>query len=284
VSISTASPKAPADRTSDHRWWAAEPHKSELERLIREGAGTLDIPRATADTAYTRPIAAYDALVERELSRVAVHCQSLNQLLEAHVGAVDRVLDVGCGTGATTVAMALSEGLSARELVGLDPNEHSLTAARVRARAHHIDPQRIRFSSIEPQAPLPFTDGRFDLTVCVSVIEYLHAPRDRQRLVSELERVTRPGGHLLLVTPSPFRLRDHHTQRLIGDWRRTAGYPWASPPWQLAAMFRASDRVDVRRHQLESGLGRRGLPVRVPAPLGFLANALPWQKMLMRKR
>ena len=285
MSHTTASQRKASDRSpSRPAWWAAEPHKSELERLIREGAGTLDIPRAPAETAYTRPIAAYDALVERELSRVALHCRSLNRLLEEHVGRVDRILDGGCGTGATTVAMALSEVLDARELVGVDPNEHSLAAARVRARAHHVDPGRIDFAPIEPNEPLPFGDATFDLTVCVSVIEYLHEPSERQRLVTELERVTRSGGHVLLITPSPFRLRDYHTRRLLGDWRREAGYPWASPPWQLAAMFGASDRIDVRAHQLESGLERRGVSLDVPAPLAFLASALPWQKLLVRKR
>lgn len=265
-------------------WIASEPHRSELVRLLRQGAGTLDIPRAGTDTPFTRSIAAYDALVARELGRVAVHAQSLNRLIEERVGAVDRVLDVGCGTGATTVAIALSERMAVREVVGVDPNDLSLAAARVRARAHHVDPQRIRFQAIAPTGPLPFASEAFDLTVCVSVIEYLHAPAERQRLVSELERVTRSGGHVLLITPSPFRLRDYHARRVFGDWRRSEGYPWASPPWQLAGMFRASDRIDVRAHQLSSGLSRRGIPIAPPRALRLLAFGLPWQKLLFRKR
>lgn len=263
-----------------------EPYRSEFVELIRRGAGTLDIHGAEAETSYTVEIEAPDALIQRELDRVAIHLNSLNVLLETFVGPVERVLDVGCGTGATTVAMAMSHVLSPREVIGVDPNLHSLEAAEVRARGHELPESKCAFAPIEPGAPLPYDSESFDLTTCVSVIEYVHRVPDRRALVHELERVTRPGGHVLLITPSPFRLRDYHTDRWLGDWRREDGYPWCSPPWQLEGLFASSDIVPVRAHQIEHGLRKRGLPLPwLPRPVAsFMGYALPWQKVLARKR
>lgn len=261
-----------------------EPYLTEFMRLVREGAGTLDIPEASVETCYTRPIAAYDALVEREVRRVVLHRESLNKLLERFVGSAERILDVGCGTGATTAAMALSEVIGAREIVGVDPNEHSLAAARVRARGHGLTEPRVRFQAIAPRPPLPFDDGSYDLTVCVSVIEYLPTHEERRRFAADLVRVTRPGGHVLLITPNPLRLRDYHTGRFFGDWRREGGFPWASPPWDLAKLLPDCDLLDVRAYQIENGLRRLGLSLRVPPRWAFVGHALPWQKILVRKR
>ena len=101
----------------------------------------------------------------------------------------------------------------------------------------------------------------------------------------ELLRVTRKGGHVCLITPNPLRLRDYHTHRWLGDWRRTAGYPWASAPWELAGMFRGHEARFLLKEQLAHGLARRTVPgaslLSRCAPLGWL---LPWQKLLVRKR
>jgi 2-polyprenyl-3-methyl-5-hydroxy-6-metoxy-1,4-benzoquinol methylase len=45
--------------------------------------------------------------------------------------------------------------------------------------------------------PLPYEDDSFDIVTCWSVIEHLH---DYSRAVSEMKRVCRDGGHILLTT------------------------------------------------------------------------------------
>ncbi|WP_428263168.1 class I SAM-dependent methyltransferase [Haliangium sp.] len=260
-------------------------YHARLAKLIQLGAGTLDIPASSAETPFTKEIEAPPDLIQRELDRVALHQRSMNVLLEDFVGPVDRVLDVGCGTGATTVAMALSSLLGPEEVIGVDPNRRSLEAAEVRALAHGVA-DKCRFQAIEPGVPLPFEDDSFPLVTCVSVLEYLDEPAARQALINDLIRVTMPGGYVFLATPSPWRLLDYHGKRLLGDWRRRPGFPWASPPWALAAMFHGCELISVRGHQVEHGLRKRGLPASLlPHRVSELAGwALPWQKLLARKR
>jgi SAM-dependent methyltransferase len=271
--------------SSTHTLRPTEPCLSEFISLVRDGAGTLDIHDAQDDASpFTRPVQAYDALVVREVERVRIHLQSICRLLERHVGPAASVLDVGCGTGATTVAVALTPGLKVRKIVGVDPNELSLRAARARWAAYQPGDERVSFDAIAPNQSLPFADNSFDLTLCVSVIEYLGDAPSRELLARELLRVTRPGGHVCLVTPNPFRLFDYHTRRLFGDLRRTSGYPWASWPWELKRMFRGHSTRVLLSEQLEHGFEHRKFPgatiINKIAPLAWL---LPWQKMIVKK-
>jgi ubiquinone/menaquinone biosynthesis C-methylase UbiE len=52
---------------------------------------------------------------------------------------------------------------------------------------------------LEPDAPLPFDDGAFDLVLCAETIEHV---RDVQFLLSETRRVLVPGGTLAVTTPA----------------------------------------------------------------------------------
>lgn len=62
---------------------------------------------------------------------------SEDQLVDAvRAGSARRVLDVGCGTGATTLAVARSLGMSGR-CIGVDISEPTLALARARAEREH---------------------------------------------------------------------------------------------------------------------------------------------------
>ena len=52
---------------------------------------------------------------------------------------------------------------------------------------------------LEPDAPLPFVDGEFELVLCAETIEHV---RDVQLFLSEVRRVLRPGGGFALTTPA----------------------------------------------------------------------------------
>ena len=105
----------------------------------------------------------------------------------------DRALDLGCGAGDFTAALARAGA----EAVGVDVAE----AALERARSRHPE---VEFRLVPFDGPLPFEDGSFDLVWSSEVIEHV---ADTARWLSEVRRVLVPGGRLLLTTPSHGRVR-----------------------------------------------------------------------------
>ena len=264
-----------------------EPHLSHFCELLKAGAGTADVQDRSTHVGFAVPVAGEgwstrNQWIQREVDRVAVHRGNLCAILDEFVGRAERILDVGCGTGATTVAMALTEGLGARELVGLDPNNSSLEASRVRALGHELPMDRISFQHLEPDCVLPLASNRFDLTVSVSVIEYIHAQEQRAQFAAELLRVTKPGGYVYLSTPNPLRLLEHHTGRLLGNQIRRPGFPWANTRRELRHMLAGAEVVPLRAFYAHHAGHRFG--VHIAGPLGWVVERLaPWQKLLVRK-
>jgi SAM-dependent methyltransferase len=260
-----------------------EPYRSQFIRLIREGVATRDIHDSDGIGGYdARPLAssiASDAFVDRELSRVAMHSGNLCSTLVDHIGSSKRILDLGCGTGGTTVALARS-ALNAEELIGVDANKNVLGAAELRALGYDLPAKRVKFLHSPAGSPLDFPDGSFDLATCVSVLEFISAEQARRQFVAEILRVVKCGGHVFLATPGPFRLREHHSRRVFGDWRRSRGYPWSSPPWSIRTMFADCEMIPLARHRLRRHKTLRSLDWAAPA-LGW---AFPWQQFLFRKR
>jgi SAM-dependent methyltransferase len=103
-----------------------------------------------------------------------------------------RLLDAGCGSGRT-----LDDLARYGRVTGLDI---SPTAVRVaRTRGHDV-----RLADI---ANIPFPDGRFDVVTCLDVLEHV---ADDRRALSELVRVTRPGGAILVTAPAYPALWSEH--------------------------------------------------------------------------
>jgi len=108
-------------------------------------------------------------------------------LLE-RVSAGQRVLDLGCGEAHFAAELAQAGA----EVVGADVAEHALR----RARARH--PQ-LELTLLPAQGPWPLADASFDAVWAGEVIEHV---ADTAAWMSELRRVLRPGGRLLLSTPA----------------------------------------------------------------------------------
>jgi ubiquinone/menaquinone biosynthesis C-methylase UbiE len=97
----------------------------------------------------------------------------------------ERVLDSGCGAGAFAFAIAPL----VRDVVGVDLASELITAGRERA------PANVTLLEGDAEA-LPFGVGEFDIAGCLRV---LHHARRPELVVSELARVTRPGGRVVVV-------------------------------------------------------------------------------------
>lgn len=110
-------------------------------------------------------------------------------ILKSIVGAREyfrgRILDVGCGEKPY------------RELVGADPAGY--------VGADH--------DALPPKTPdvctdvlrLPFRDGSFDTVFSTQVLEHV---RDPFTMYSEMTRVLRPGGHLIVTAPQSWPLHE----------------------------------------------------------------------------
>lgn len=107
----------------------------------------------------------------------------------AGVKPVDRVLDVACGPGAFVLAAAPR----VRFARGIDLTPGMLRQARQFQRERGIE--NVGFDRGEAEH-LPYADGTFDLVSCQFAFHHMPHPEASLR---EMVRVTRPGGHLLIV-------------------------------------------------------------------------------------
>ena len=121
--------------------------------------------------------------------------------LLAHARAGTRALDLGCGEGVFTALLAEAGA----DAVGVDVAE----AALARARARHPGPEYLLAA---PDGTLPLADASFDLVWASEVIEHVG---DTARWLSEVRRVLRSGGVLLLTTPD-HRLLSRLRLALVG--------------------------------------------------------------------
>jgi SAM-dependent methyltransferase len=111
------------------------------------------------------------------------------------LGATRRALDLGCGDGRLTAE------LDAAELTAADVSRVALERARTRLPGAHI-------VELEPDQPLPFADGSFELVLTAETAEHV---RDLQLFLSEIRRVLVQGGRLALTTPAtPALARPEH--------------------------------------------------------------------------
>ena len=106
-----------------------------------------------------------------------------------------RILDFGFGTGANLLHFA-SQGF---EMHGVEISTHAL--ARAQERLHGAQLQAT-LELVTPGQRLPYEDAFFDVTYAWQMLYYNNLAGWRSAL-AELERVTKPGGRLLIATAAP---------------------------------------------------------------------------------
>ncbi|MEX1018676.1 MAG: class I SAM-dependent methyltransferase, partial [Litorilinea sp.] len=124
--------------------------------------------------------------------------QRMLDLLEVRAG--QRLLDVGCGTGAL-LHVAAARGL---DVLGVDLSPVALTHARAR---YELD-TRLLLGSGED---LPCADAGFDYVVNLGSLEHFLDPA---LAVQEMARVLKPGGKAALLVPN-----SHHLRALYNVWK-----------------------------------------------------------------
>jgi SAM-dependent methyltransferase len=104
----------------------------------------------------------------------------------------ERVVEVGCGTGVLTRWVA-EHTRGANPITAVDINRYLLQEAQGLARAAGLQ-NVITFQEGNGMA-LPLSDGAFDVTLSLTVLE----EGDADRMLAELVRVTRPGGRVAAI-------------------------------------------------------------------------------------
>jgi len=107
----------------------------------------------------------------------------------AGIESAERVLDVGCGTGSLTFALAGNRNIGS--IHGLDFSSIYVEHAK----RHNRDP-RVEFR-VGDACALPFPDASFDHALSMLVLQFI--PKCAEA-VREMRRVTRPGGTVAAAT------------------------------------------------------------------------------------
>jgi ubiquinone/menaquinone biosynthesis C-methylase UbiE len=196
--------------------------------------------------AYFRQEASYWAEIYHHHGiKEAIHQERLRAALamadSLRLPGAARVLDIGCGAGLATVALAGRGFL----VEAIDPVGLMIDATRRRAMEAGVgDRVTTRMGDVHA---VPFADRAFDLVVALGVLPWLPQVEEPLR---EMARVLRPGGCMIVTVDTRWQLR-----QLLD--------PLASPltqgPRRLAANMLGRSSHGIRSHVTSLRAFRRAL-------------------------
>ena len=181
--------------------------------------------RTLVDTHFHSRVTQWRDVYEQEGLDGAIYRKRLDIVLrwidELAIPTQERVLEIGCGAGRCTVALAqrgyLIHATDSVEGMLNSTHEHAVEAGVSSAVT----------TSLGDAHNLAFPDGSFGLVLAIGVIPYLNFP---QKGLSEMVRVLRPGGFLLVTAGNRWRLND-----VLDPW----GCPLVQPAKKfIGAIFR----------------------------------------------
>jgi SAM-dependent methyltransferase len=147
-------------------------------------------PRTVEQTNFDAIAEIYDSvfpphIIEHYMER------RVNYLLRYAAGRGQSVLDVGAGTGLLVERLS-DHGL---DVVALDPFPQML--GQLQQRRPDIE------TVVAHGDDIPFPDDAFDLTYSVAVMHHIAEPPRVRRTLSEMVRVVRPGGRIVVWDHNP---------------------------------------------------------------------------------
>ena len=181
------------------------------------------------------------------------------------------VLEVGCGAGLTTVALARRGYV----VDAIDTVEAMIGLTRQAALAAGVG-SRVR-TSLESVLEMTFPAQHFDLVVSMGVLPWLEQPKD---VLSEMSRVVKPGGHVIVTADNHWCLSQMFDPLCFPGLR--------SARWKIADMLkrfglRKASRPRLYRHsirQIDALLSQVGLQKLQGMTIGFGPFTLFKQKLL----
>ena len=151
---------------------------------------------------------------------------------ELGLPAGEPVLEIGCGAGASTVALA-KRGYLVHAIDSVpDMLNHTQQAASDAEVSSSV------FTTLADAHDLAFPSGEFGLVLAIGVIPYLHSPT---KALEEMARVLRPDGYLVVTQGNRRRLNSlinpwlwpalQPAKRAIGNVLRPFRKPRPQPNW-----------------------------------------------------
>lgn len=196
-----------------------------------EAAATLDADAVRA--AYRRWAAVYDAVfggVSGWGRRRAA--AEVNRLPGS------RVLEVGVGTG-----LALPHYRPEKRIVGIDLSAEMLAIAQTRVAREHLS-NVSTLLEMDAEAT-SFPSGSFDIAVAMFVASVVPNPH---RLLSEMRRVVRPGGHILFVNHfAAERGPRWWVERMLAPASRKLGW---HPDFMVEDLLPGAERAGARLRRM----------------------------------
>lgn len=110
----------------------------------------------------------------------------------------DIFLDIGCGSGDYSVAAAREVGMEGGHVYATDIQPHLLEGLRTRAASLDLENLTAISSDIR-KPPLPFDDKSIDLCFISTVLHAVDLAAIREMLFSEIHRILKTGGRLVII-------------------------------------------------------------------------------------
>ena len=147
--------------------------------------------------------------------------RTTEKILQNNEGKITfRILDLGCGDGTNLFEVCdRCSHYSNLNWYGLDLDGAAIQSASERSRyrreTRQFDPPYFITGDI---SGLPFNDNTFDLVLCTEVMEHIDNPGSA---ITELARIIKPEGFVLITTPNPRNLPEeigYLIDRLTFGW------------------------------------------------------------------
>lgn len=143
-----------------------------------------------SNSLYDNPnIAFYEKTSELDNERGLFHCAEIMSKY-----CYGKVLDVGAGQGSVTQALTRNTFVI-EDITAIEKSYYNIRHLR------KIGIRNIISFNID-QYPFPLASETFDTIICTDVIEHLLSP---YLLLTEIHRLLKPNGNLILVTPDARR-------------------------------------------------------------------------------
>jgi ubiquinone/menaquinone biosynthesis C-methylase UbiE len=215
--------------------------------------GSAGMMRPAADAGFSAVDEAADPIsLVRYLDRVSGHLGEAKRRIQEQLEVVEGnvVLDVGCGTGDDARGLSAVVGPSGR-IIGLDASMTMVEEARRRAAGFAVP---VEFGIGDAQT-LPFAAASFDACRAERVLQHLSHPA---LAVTEMARVTRPGGRVVTFEPDWQTLVVDHpdhalTQRILDFRAGRLASPWIGR--RLARLFRCAGLAGISVTLVSTTLG-----------------------------